>query len=63
VRGRWAIGTPSEILTSERLTALYGIPVDVLKVRDRFIVLSAEHDLSTEPGSHAHHHPHPELPR
>ena len=55
VRGRWAIGTPSEILTSERLTALYGIPVDVLKVRDRFIVLSAEHDPSTEPGSHAHH--------
>jgi zinc/manganese transport system ATP-binding protein len=58
VRGRWAIGTPSEILTSERLSDLYGIPVDVLKVRDRFIVLSAEHDLSTEPGSHAHHgHP------
>jgi zinc/manganese transport system ATP-binding protein len=55
VRGRWAIGTPTEILTSERLTDLYGIPVDVLKVRDRFIVLSAEHHLSTEPGSHAHH--------
>jgi zinc/manganese transport system ATP-binding protein len=56
VRGRWAIGTPTEILTSERLSALYGIEVDVLKVRDRFIVLSAEHDLSTEPGSHAHGH-------
>ncbi len=63
VRGRWAIGTPGEILTSERLSALYGIPVDVLKVRDRFIVLSAEHDPSTEPGSHAHHHPPPGLPR
>jgi zinc/manganese transport system ATP-binding protein len=62
VRGRWAIGTPGEILTSERLTALYGIPVDVLKVRDRFIVLSAEHDPSTEPGSHAHHDPLPGLP-
>jgi len=62
VRGRWAIGTPGEILTSERLTALYGIPVDVLKVRDRFIVLSAEHDPSTEPGSHAHHGPLPGLP-
>lgn len=56
VRGRWAIGTPSEILTSERLSSLYGIPVDVIKVRDRFIVLSAEHASSTEPGSHAHHH-------
>jgi zinc/manganese transport system ATP-binding protein len=59
VRGRWAIGTPSEILTSERLTSLYGIPVDVIKVRDRFIVLSAEHSVPTEPGGHAHH---PELP-
>jgi zinc/manganese transport system ATP-binding protein len=55
VRGRWAIGTPTEILTSERLSSLYGIPVDVIKVRDRFIVLSAEHSTSTEPGSHAHH--------
>ncbi len=55
VRGRWAIGTPNEILTSERLSSLYGIPVDVIKVRDRFIVLSAEHASSTEPGSHAHH--------
>jgi zinc/manganese transport system ATP-binding protein len=55
VRGCWAIGTPTEILTSERLSALYGIPVDVIKVRDRFIVLSAEHHLTTEPGSHAHH--------
>jgi zinc/manganese transport system ATP-binding protein len=60
VHGRWAIGTPGEILTSERLSDLYGIPVDVLKVRDRFIVLSAEHDPSTEPGSHAHpRHGHP----
>jgi zinc/manganese transport system ATP-binding protein len=57
VRGRWDIGTPSEILTSERLTALYGIPVDVIKVRDRFVVLSAEHQHSTEPGSHTHHNP------
>jgi zinc/manganese transport system ATP-binding protein len=57
VRGRWAIGTPTEILTSERLSALYGIAVDVIRVRDRFIVLSAEDDLATEPGGHAHHGP------
>jgi zinc/manganese transport system ATP-binding protein len=55
VRGRWAIGTPDEILTSERLSSLYGTPVDVLKVRDRFIVLSAEDHLATEPGGHPHH--------
>jgi len=56
VRGRWAIGTPSEILTSEQLSALYGIPVDVIKVRDRYIVVSADDELATEPGGHAHHH-------
>jgi zinc/manganese transport system ATP-binding protein len=55
VHGRWAIGTPSEILTSERLSALYGIEVDVVKVRDRYIVLSAHDEPATEPGGHAHH--------
>ncbi|HWF15228.1 MAG TPA: metal ABC transporter ATP-binding protein [Acidimicrobiales bacterium] len=59
VRGRWAIGTPAEILTSERLSALYGIDVDVVKVRDRYLVVSAEDEMPTEPGAHAHHdHPH-----
>jgi zinc/manganese transport system ATP-binding protein len=57
VRGRWAIGTPAEILTSEKLSELYGIPVDVVKVRDRYIVVSAEDELATEPGGHAHHGP------
>jgi zinc/manganese transport system ATP-binding protein len=55
VRGRWAVGTPDEILTSERLSALYGIEVDVVKVRDRYLVVSAEDELPTEPGAHAHH--------
>ena len=55
VGGRYAIGTPEEILTSERLSALYGIEVDVVKVRDRYLVVSAEDELPTEPGAHAHH--------
>jgi zinc/manganese transport system ATP-binding protein len=55
VRGRWAIGVPSEILTSERLSDLYGIEVDVVKVRDRYLVVSAEDEMPTEPGAHAHH--------
>ena len=55
VRGKWAIGTPAEILTSERLSALYGIEVDVIKIRDRYLVVSAEDELPTEPGAHAHH--------
>jgi zinc/manganese transport system ATP-binding protein len=55
VRGRWAIGSPAEILTSERLSDLYGIEVDVVKIRDRYLVVSAEDELPTEPGAHAHH--------
>jgi zinc/manganese transport system ATP-binding protein len=57
VAGRWAIGPPSEILTSARLSDLYGIEVDVIKVRDRYIVVSAEDEMATEPGGHAHHGP------
>jgi zinc/manganese transport system ATP-binding protein len=43
-----AVGTPDEVLTSERLTALYGSPIDVVRVQDRVIVV----------GDDAHnHHP------
>ena len=42
VGGRWAVGTPDEVMTSERLTDLYGAPVDVLRVRDRIIVVRSE---------------------
>jgi zinc/manganese transport system ATP-binding protein len=58
VRGRWAVGTPDTILTSARLSALYGIDVDVVKVRDRYLVVSADDVLATEPGGHAHAHDH-----
>jgi zinc/manganese transport system ATP-binding protein len=39
VNGRWAAGTPEEILTSERLSELYGSHVDVLRVHDRILVV------------------------
>lgn len=39
VGGRWAVGAPDEVLTTERLSALYGAPVDVLRVRGRVIVV------------------------
>jgi zinc/manganese transport system ATP-binding protein len=39
VNGRWAIGTPDEVLTSDRMTALYGSHVDVLRVHDRILVV------------------------
>jgi len=53
VDGRTAIGAPDDVLTSERLSALYGTRIDVLRVRDRIVVLGAE----TEP-HHDHDHFH-----
>nr|WP_212763350.1 metal ABC transporter ATP-binding protein [Gordonia araii] len=40
--GRFAIGTPGEVMTTEVLSALYGSRVDVVRVGDRLIVLGAE---------------------
>lgn len=42
VNGRWAIGKPDEILTSKKLSALYGSDVDVLRVRGRVIIVASE---------------------
>jgi zinc/manganese transport system ATP-binding protein len=42
VNGRWAAGSPSEVLTSERLSDLYGSHIDVLRVHDRLIVVGDE---------------------
>ena len=40
--GRWAIGAPDEVFTSSRLSALYGATIDVVRVRDRIVVLGAD---------------------
>jgi zinc/manganese transport system ATP-binding protein len=40
VNGRWAAGTPDEVLTSERMTELYGSHVDVMRVHGRILVVS-----------------------
>jgi zinc/manganese transport system ATP-binding protein len=40
VNGRWAAGTPDEVLTSDRMSELYGSHVDVLRVHGRVIVVS-----------------------
>jgi zinc/manganese transport system ATP-binding protein len=39
--GRWAAGTPDEVLTSARLSDLYGADVDVLRVRDHIVIVGA----------------------
>jgi len=51
VDGRVAVGKPEDVLTSTSLSSLYGARVDVLRVRDRIVVLGAE----TEP-HHDHDH-------
>jgi zinc/manganese transport system ATP-binding protein len=47
--GKWAIGTPEDVLTTETLTELYGTPVDVLRVRGRVVVVGTPDD------QHVHH--------
>lgn len=56
VGGRWAVGTPDEVMTGERLSHLYGTDVDVLRVRGRIVIVGAFDDAHGEPGGH-HHHP------
>jgi zinc/manganese transport system ATP-binding protein len=58
VGGRWAVGTPDEVMTTERLSELYGTEVDVLRVRGRILVTGAPDAAHGEHGGH-HHHPHP----
>jgi zinc/manganese transport system ATP-binding protein len=45
----WAIGVPDEVLTSETLSRLYETEVDVLRVRDRVVVVGTPDD------QHVHH--------
>lgn len=47
--GKFRIGTPDEVLTSETLTELYGTPIDVVRNQGRILVLGAHDD-------HDHHH-------
>jgi zinc/manganese transport system ATP-binding protein len=44
VNGRWAAGTPDEVLRSERMSALYGSHVDVVRVHGRILVVGESTD-------------------
>jgi zinc/manganese transport system ATP-binding protein len=39
--GGWAAGTPEEVLTSETLSGLYGVDIDVVRVRDHIVIVGA----------------------
>jgi zinc/manganese transport system ATP-binding protein len=60
VGGRSVVGTPDEVMTSEQLSDLYGAPVDVLRVRNRIVVVGAP-DLEHDHLSGGHHHVEDEL--
>ncbi|MFT3797771.1 metal ABC transporter ATP-binding protein [Microbacterium sp.] len=49
--GRFTLGTPDEVLTSETLTGLYGAPVFVLRAGGRLVVVGAP-----DVAESAHHH-------
>lgn len=42
VDGRFRVGTPDEVMTSEALSELYATDVDVLRVRGRLVVVGAD---------------------
>jgi zinc/manganese transport system ATP-binding protein len=52
--GRWAVGSADDVFTSERLSSLYGATIDVVRVRDRIVVLGADGEVEA-----CHHHVHP----
>jgi zinc/manganese transport system ATP-binding protein len=45
----WCVGTPDEVLTGETLSALYGTPIDVVRVRDRVLIVGTP-DEAHHPG-------------
>ena len=59
VGGRWAVGTPDEVMTGETLSDLYGTDVDVLRVRGRIVVVGQPDGPHGDAGSHHHPDDHP----
>ena len=56
VGGRFAVGSPAEILTRERLSSLYGTEVDVVRAGGRVVVVSPDDDELSGAGD-GHHPP------
>jgi zinc/manganese transport system ATP-binding protein len=55
--GRVVSGTPAEVITTETLSALYGVPVEVLHASDGRLVVVGEPEAPAHHGGahHAHH--------
>lgn len=54
VGGRWAVGTPEEVITSERLTELYGTRVEVFRRADAVFISGTGESGSTLPVEEHH---------
>lgn len=50
--GKWIIDTPGHVLRSKTLSDLYGTAVEVLRVRDRVLVVGTEDSVMNTPGAH-----------
>ncbi|MGV9482943.1 ATP-binding cassette domain-containing protein, partial [Gordonia aichiensis] len=51
VDGEFRIGTPDEVMTSATLSELYGTEVEVLRVRDRLVVVGTGDDMDALGGT------------
>ncbi|MGC1405627.1 MAG: ABC transporter ATP-binding protein, partial [Candidatus Dormiibacterota bacterium] len=52
--GRAASGTTDEVVRTEVLSQLYGRQVDVIRVRDRVLVIAGSDEELTDDHEHAH---------
>lgn len=55
VGGRFRIGTPDEVMTTEVLSELYRTEVEVVRVQGRLLVVGAEDSVVPRPGHEIHH--------
>ena len=53
VDGRFRVGTPDEVMTSETLSELYRTKIEVLRVRGQIHIVGAKSELCEDP---PHHH-------
>ncbi|MFY2790750.1 metal ABC transporter ATP-binding protein [Rhodococcus sp. KRD162] len=60
VDGRFRIGTPEEVMTTEVLSELYRTEVEVLKVRGRLVVVGTGDSIDALGSAGAHHPPVPQ---
>jgi len=57
--GHAAVGTPSEVITAQTLTRLYGVAIEVLQTGDgRLVVVGLPEPPAHHADRHADHHPH-----